>query len=80
VAACAKCHGLEGEGDVGPPIAGNGTLLNRRALRDLVVLEGQNTPDIEGYMPVVGRGWVSVQLDSLIAYIRSNRTLREGPG
>jgi cytochrome c oxidase subunit 2 len=80
VAACAKCHGLEGEGDVGPPIAGNGTLVNRRALRDVVVLEGQNTPDIEGYMPAVGRGWVSVQLDSLIAYIRSNRTLREGPG
>jgi cytochrome c oxidase subunit 2 len=80
VAACAKCHGLEGEGDVGPPIAGNGTLVNRRALRDLVVLEGQNTPDIDGYMPAVGRGWVSVQLDSLIAYVRSNRTLREGPG
>jgi cytochrome c oxidase subunit II len=80
VAACAKCHGLEGEGDVGPPIAGNGTLVNRRALRDLVVLKGQNTPDIEGYMPAVGRGWVSLQLDSLIAYIRSNRTLRQGPG
>jgi cytochrome c oxidase subunit 2 len=79
-AACAKCHGLEGEGDVGPPIAGNGTLLNRRALRDLVVLEGQNTPNIDGYMPPVGRGWVTVQLDSLMAYIRSNRTLREGPG
>jgi cytochrome c oxidase subunit 2 len=80
VAACAKCHGLEGEGDVGPPIAGNGTLLNRRALRDLVYIRGQDTPNIGGYMPVVGRGWVSVQLDSLIAYIRSNRTLREGPG
>jgi cytochrome c oxidase subunit II len=79
VAACAKCHGLEGEGDVGPPIAGNSTLLNRRSLRDLVVLEGQNTPNFPGYMPVVGRGWVSVQLDSLMAYIRSNRTLREGP-
>jgi cytochrome c oxidase subunit 2 len=80
VAACAKCHGLEGEGDVGPPIAGNGTLVNRRALRDIVVIEGQNTPDIEGYMPAVGRGWVSFQLDSLIAYIKSNRTLREGSG
>jgi cytochrome c oxidase subunit 2 len=80
VAACAKCHGLEGEGDVGPPIAGNGTLVNRRALRDLVYIEGQDTPDLEGYMPPVGRGWVSVQLDSLIAYIRSNRTLLEGPG
>ena len=77
--ACAKCHGLEGQGDVGPPIAGNGTLLNRRALRDLVVLEGQNTPNIDGYMPPVGKGWVTVQLDSLIGYIRSNQTLREGP-
>lgn len=79
LAACAKCHGPDGEGDIGPPIAGNGTLLNRRALRDIVVLEGQDTPDIDGYMPAVGRGWVSYQLDSLIAYIRSNRTLREGP-
>jgi cytochrome c oxidase subunit 2 len=79
VAACAKCHGLEGEGDVGPPIAGNGTLLNRFALRQLVVYDGQDTPNLDGYMPPVGRGWVSVQLDSLIAYIRSNQTLREGP-
>jgi cytochrome c oxidase subunit 2 len=77
--ACAKCHGLEGEGDVGPPIAGNGTLLNRRALRQLVVYDGQDTPSIEGYMPAVGRGWITVQLDSLMAYIRSNETLREGP-
>jgi cytochrome c oxidase subunit II len=78
-AACAKCHGLEGEGDIGPPIAGNGTLLNRRALRDLVVYEGQDTPNLDGFMPAVGRGWISVQLDSLMAYIRSNRTLAEGP-
>jgi cytochrome c oxidase subunit II len=77
--ACAKCHGLEGEGDVGPPIAGNGTLLNRRALRQLVVYDGQDTPNIDGYMPAVGRGWITVQLDSLMAYIRSNQTLREGP-
>lgn len=77
--ACAKCHGLEGEGDVGPPIAGNGTLLNRRALRDLVVYDGQDTPNIDGYMPPVGKGWVTVQLDSLMAYIRSNQILREGP-
>ena len=77
--ACAKCHGLEGEGDIGPPIAGNGTLLNRRALRQLVVYDGQDTPNIEGYMPAVGRGWITVQLDSLMEYIRSNETLREGP-
>jgi cytochrome c oxidase subunit 2 len=71
---CADCHGLEGEGDVGPPIQGNGTLTNRQALRELVE-NGQDTPDIEGAMPGVGRGWPPFQLQALIAYIRSNETL-----
>ena len=75
--ACAKCHVFEGEGDVGLPIAGNGT-PRIAALRDIVVLEGQNTPTSTG-MPPVGKGWVTVQLDLLMAYIRSNQILREGP-
>ena len=29
---CAKCHGLDGSGDIGPSIQGNGTLLNRSGL------------------------------------------------
>ena len=79
-AACAKCHGFEGLGDIGPPIAGNGTLTNRDRLRTLL-LEGQDLDDNEGYMPPVGKGWESRQLDALIAYVRSQpRLAGEGGG
>jgi cytochrome c oxidase subunit 2 len=80
-AACAKCHGPEGEGDIGPPIQGNGTLRNRQALIRLLS-NGQNTPDLEGYMPPVGLGWEGNQYDALLAYIRSEPTLagEEGGG
>ncbi|HUF77006.1 MAG TPA: cytochrome c oxidase subunit II [Longimicrobiales bacterium] len=76
-AACAKCHGLEGEGDIGPPIAGSGTLTDREALVQLLET-GQNTPDLPGYMPPVGLGWPGFQYDALIAYIESSPTLRGG--
>lgn len=72
--ACAKCHGLDGAGDIGPPIQGNGTLTNPQALRDLLE-NGQDTPAFEGYMPPVGRGWPDFQLQALIAYVQSNETL-----
>jgi cytochrome c oxidase subunit II len=75
-AACAKCHGIEGEGDIGPAIAGNPTLTDAESLRDLLY-EGQNT-DTEGYMPPVGRGWSDRQIDALIAYVESKPTLVEG--
>jgi cytochrome c oxidase subunit 2 len=71
---CADCHGPEGEGDIGPPIQGNGTLTNPQALRDLME-NGQNTPDLEGYMPGVGRDWPDFQLEALMAYIQSDETL-----
>jgi cytochrome c oxidase subunit 2 len=73
-AVCAECHGPEGEGDLGPAIAGNGTLVNEEALRELLN-EGQNEPDLEGYMPPVGRGWPDFQLQGLIAYIQSSPKL-----
>jgi cytochrome c oxidase subunit 2 len=73
-AVCAKCHGLEGEGDVGPPIAGNGTLVNPDALRDLL-RDGQNTPQFPSYMPPVGDGWSEAQFDALIAYVRETPAL-----
>jgi mono/diheme cytochrome c family protein len=76
--ACGTCHGLEGQGDVGPPIAGNGTLTNRDALETLL-LNGQNTPQFDYYMPPVGRGWPPEQLDALIAYIKSSKTLSTAP-
>ena len=63
---------------MGPSIAGNGTLTNREGLDDLL-LTGQNTPQFDYYMPPVARGWPPEQLDALIAYIESNKTLSTAP-
>jgi cytochrome c oxidase subunit 2 len=71
---CAKCHGPAGQGDLGPPIARSGTLVDAEALRTLLD-EGLDTPGFEGSMPPVGRGWPAFQLEALIAYIRSNDDL-----
>jgi len=76
--ACATCHGLDGQGDVGPSIAGNGTLSNRDGLKTLLE-NGQNTPQFDYYMPPVGRGWPPEQLDALMAYIKSQKTLSTAP-
>jgi cytochrome c oxidase subunit 2 len=76
---CAKCHGLAGEGDIGPPIQGSGTLTNPQALRALLNA-GQDTPQLDGYMPPVGRGWPSFQLRALTAYIQSNEKLAGAQG
>jgi cytochrome c oxidase subunit 2 len=74
---CAKCHGFEGEGDVGPQIAGNGALASRQGLEPLL-FEGQDTPDNPGYMPPVGRGWQDRQIDAILAYLKSQPKLLEG--
>ena len=71
---CAKCHGLSGEGDIGPPIANNSALVNPDELTELLN-EGLDSPDSEGYMPPVGRGWPEFQVQALIAYISSNEQL-----
>jgi cytochrome c oxidase subunit II len=77
-AVCAKCHGLAGEGDIGPPIAGNPSIISREALRTLLQ-EGQDTPQFESFMPPVGRGWTAGQYDALIAYIKATPQLSEAP-
>jgi cytochrome c oxidase subunit II len=74
-AVCAKCHGLQGQGNVGPAIAGNGTLTNRQGLIQLLS-RGQDTPQFESYMPPVGLGWTGKQYDALIAYIKSTPDLQ----
>jgi cytochrome c oxidase subunit II len=74
-AVCAKCHGFEGEGDIGPGIAGNGTLTNRQGLIQLLST-GQNTDQFESYMPAVGLGWTGKQYDALIAYIKATPKLQ----
>ena len=73
-ASCAKCHGLAGQGDIGPPIAGNAILTDPVALRALVE-NGQDQGAVKGYMPPTGLGWTDAQIDALVAYVKSNPEL-----
>ena len=66
---CAKCHGLAGEGDYGPRLAGNSLLLDRRGIATLL-REGK------GRMPAVGASWGDEQMAATIATLRR----RFGPG
>jgi mono/diheme cytochrome c family protein len=75
---CAKCHGLAGEGDIGPGIAGNPILTNRQALIHLLS-QGQDTEQFESYMPPVGLGWTGTQYDALVAYIKATPKLATAP-
>jgi cytochrome c oxidase subunit 2 len=61
--ACAKCHGLAGEGDIGPALANNNLLQNPQAV-ELVVRNGRNR------MPPVGTDWEQRQMDALITYLQ----------
>jgi cytochrome c oxidase subunit II len=61
--ACAPCHGLNGEGLIGPPLARNATLADREQLGRLLE-NGKNA------MPPVGRGWDDHQTDALVAYVQ----------
>jgi cytochrome c oxidase subunit II len=69
VGVCAKCHGLAGEGDIGPPLAGS-TLINDRRGIARIIREGR------GMMPAVGKNWNDRQIDAVVGYMRRN--LRRG--
>jgi cytochrome c oxidase subunit II len=60
--ACAKCHGLDGQGDIGPRLAGNQLIADARAVEQ-VVREGR------GKMPPVGRDWGERQMSALTDYL-----------
>jgi cytochrome c oxidase subunit 2 len=79
-AVCGKCHGLAGEGDVGPAIAGSPQLTNPDSMRTLL-REGQDTETFASYMPPnLGAGWPDRQFEALIAYFRATRSLEGGAG
>jgi cytochrome c oxidase subunit II len=78
-ASCAKCHGLAGQGDVGPPIAGNPTLTDPGLLK-LLLENGQNDDSIPGYMPPTGKGWTDKQIAALIAYVLATPELSGDTG
>ncbi len=62
---CAKCHGLAGEGGIGPRIAGSPTLVDEAALANLV-RNGRRT------MPAVGSGWTDEQVEALATYLKES--------
>ncbi len=61
--SCAKCHGLSGQGDIGPAIAQSPLLADRAALTTLLRNGGVK-------MPAVGKTWSDAQLNATIDYLR----------
>ncbi|MGH3065435.1 MAG: cytochrome c oxidase subunit II [Gaiellaceae bacterium] len=62
---CAKCHGLAGEGGIGPRIAGSLTLGDSDELVSLV-------RNGRGAMPAVGADWTDEQMKALTVYLEEN--------
>jgi len=62
---CAKCHGPEGEGGIGPRLAGSIVLADPEAVES-VVRNGRRT------MPAVGSGWTDEQIQALTKYLQEN--------
>ncbi len=62
---CAKCHGPDGEGGIGPRLAGSATLADPDAI-ETIVRNGR------GEMPAVGAGWTDEQLDALTGYLQES--------
>ena len=60
--ACEKCHGVGGEGDVGPRLRGNQRVGAAEAVEQ-VVRNGR------GEMPPVGKDWDERQMDALTKYL-----------
>lgn len=64
-AACATCHGLDGQGGVAaraPRLAGSALVGNPQAV-EAIVRNGRNL------MPAVGAGWSDGQMDALTSYL-----------
>jgi cytochrome c oxidase subunit 2 len=69
---CAKCHGLAGQGDIGPPIAQSPLLRDRNALT-VLLRQGRNE------MPAVGKTWSDDQMNATIDYLQQ-RFVQGGGG
>jgi cytochrome c oxidase subunit II len=67
--ACATCHGLSGQGYVGPRIAGNSILQDRKSLTTLVRNGLAPARTING-MPAVGNDWSDAQIGALLRYFK----------
>jgi len=70
---CAKCHGLAGQGDIGPAIAQSPILADRTALTTLLRDGGIR-------MPAVGKTWNDTQLNALLDYLKTRFKTGGGSG
>jgi cytochrome c oxidase subunit II len=59
---CAKCHGMQGQGGVGPALTGSPLVTQRAGITALLEKGGVT-------MPPVGRGWPKSQLNALLDYL-----------
>src|SRR5204863_10149094 len=64
VATCAKCHGAQAQGFIGPSIA-NSTVPQDPAQIAPILENGLRT------MPPIGHGWTKQQIDAIVAYFKS---------
>jgi cytochrome c oxidase subunit 2 len=62
---CAKCHGPDGEGGIGPRIAGSPALADPDTVAE-IVRNGRRT------MPAVGSGWSEEQMNALTTYLQES--------
>ena len=62
---CAKCHGLAGEGGIGPRLAGSAALSDSPGVVKLIHTG-------RGQMPPVGRGWTDEQVSALMTYLKEH--------
>jgi cytochrome c oxidase subunit II len=60
---CATCHGLNGQGGVGPALQDNPAVGQAQAVETLL-------RNGRGKMPPVGRGWSDRQMSALITYLK----------
>ena len=70
---CAKCHGMNGQGLIGPPIAQSPLLADRKALT-LLFRQGRNA------MPAVGSDWSDQQLNATIDYLQKRFKVKPSGG
>ena len=70
---CATCHGLAGQGDIGPAIAQSPILSDRKALT-LLLRDGR------GAMPAVGKTWSDAQLNATLDYLAKRFKSGSGSG
>ena len=63
--ACAKCHGLAGEGLIGPALKGSAVVADAKGIEKLVREGGLR-------MPAVGKGWTDTQMKALTSYLKEN--------